>query len=842
MRRLLIALALIGLVVVVSPAELVRSAPTTTTGLFKVSVVKGEGPPIGCVGVACPSIERDIASFDTQPELADLGGASEIVTGSSTPSTGLSAPGGCGIVTGQLKCWGGNRFGQLGNESTTDSLTSLVTATDNGNPITGVTDISIASDTTCIVASGAVRCVGYKFGSETTDFRGSPAQFSKTWVTLLAGGATKVVATGTETCVVKTDETYWCTANGPTPTWTDSGITGVKDVDTCIAGKVSYCRPFGMMGNTWSRVENADNAEAVFYQANAICFYRIGELWCASQAGGGSLKARLIGVMPKPLAIINKAIGYTSTQMFILTKTGILTALTSMISCESCYTNSSGVISRLSAFSSSTSTQYNDIISINGFTNSLDYIPMTVSSDSRSLRTAVPISVKTESGEILSGANIRWNAPDAPGTISSGSNPNVTDNEGNARASVVSGPVSFTIQGGTVTSGASLQSAIITLLVPTSGSINVVVPDPPKLVERTVKVRMTDGSPIPSAQLTLRNSYLAFAYQFVGTNIATWGAQARDTKGYFPQTMCSWCYVPPPAYISGADGNFTFKTFDSRARSTGYDVDVLYDDGSLSQTVKHTFDSADETVTLPMMARIKTSLVDTNPATSGIEISLGSTGTADISVEALDSSSNAIANQPASVEEVCGGMASGGLWQPGLQLDNICRDVSTNTSSSLVTKSSSCNSTTTASTASDGKLKVTLCPKTSTRFRIRGKGAIPTISFCVVVAGAPCTDAAASAGQSTGSTPASTQPSTSVATPATSSGSATKSLKRGRSASLRALLRPAGGGKVTYRSTGGCRVVGSRLIAPSRSASCRLTLTQISKGKRTTKTVLIRVV
>ena len=835
MRRIILTLSLLSLFVAVDAVEPVVASPTTTSGLFKVSVVNGEGPPIGCVGANCPSIERDIASFETQPELPDLGTASEIITGSSTPSSGLSAPGGCGIVSGQLKCWGGNRFGQLGNETTTDSLTSLVTATDNGTPITNITDVSVAGDVTCIVVGGAVRCVGYKFGTEVTDFRGSPAQFSKTWVTLLATGATKVIAGTSETCVVKTDETYWCTNNGPTPNWVDSGITGVKDVDRCIAGKVSYCRPFGMMGSTWTKVENADNAEAVFYQANAICFYRIGELWCASQAGGGALKARLIGVMPKPLAIINKAIGVASVQMFIVTKTGILTALTSMISCESCYTNSSGVISRLSAFSASTSTVYNDIVSINGFTNSLDYIPMTVTTGSRSLRTAVPISVKTESGESLSAANVRWNAPDAPGTISSGSNPNVTDAEGAARASVVSGPVSFTIQGGTVASGASLQSAIVTTTVPTSGSITVVVPDPPKLVERKVKVRMTDGSPVPSATLILRNSYLAFAYQFAGTNIATWGAQARDTKGYFPQTMCSWCYVPPPAYISGADGNFTFKTFDTGARSSSYDVDVSYDDGSLAQRVNHSFGQTDDTVTLPMMARLKTSLVDTSPATPAIDIALGASGSTELTIEALDASSGVLSNQPASVEEVCSGMESGGLWQSGLQLDNLCRDVSTGIAGSTVTKSSSCSSTTTASTASDGKLKVILCPKTSTRYRIRGKGTVPTISFCIVVGGAPCTDASASPASSTGGTTVTTQPASTAAV------SSAKTLKKGRSAALRTLLQPAAGAKATYRSSGGCRVVGTRLVAPSRVATCRLVLTQVSKGKRSTKSLVIRV-
>lgn len=832
MRRLLICLSLVAYGVVLAPAASSRAEPTTTTALYKIALVTGEGPPVGCVNASCPSTERKIPAYSKQDDLPELGSASEIAVSAFTPAAGLTSSGGCGIIAGGLKCWGGNRFGQLGNESTDDSLSALVIATDNGTPISGVVDVGVSSDNTCIITTGGVlRCVGLSLGSETATLRGSPATFSKNWVTLLSSGAQKVIVGSTDVCVVTTVGKYSCATISPTPTWADSGLSDIKDVSyICAAGTTSYCKAGGERG-AWTKVENADNSEAVYYQANAICFYRLGALWCASQMGGLPYKARLIGVMPKPLAIINAALDPTyvmPTQMFILIKSGILTATASTVSCENCYTSSTGVISKLSAVDGSTSTKYNDITSINGFTNSIDYIPMTVKSDSRALRTAVPITVKTASGESLKSASIRWNAPDAPGTVSSGSNPITTDELGAARATVVSGPVSFTIQGGTTSSGATLQSSVVTTMVPLSGEILVTVPDPPAVVDRKVKVVMTDNTPVPSAQITLRNSYLAYAYQFSGTDVATWGAQAKDPKGYFGQPWCTWCYVPPPAYITGADGTITFKTFNTGATSSAYDVDVLYDDGSLSQTVKHTFGTTSDTVTLPVMSRTTATVTDADPSTSTIEVPVATNGSVEIPVAATDASNGAVLGLSASVEEVCKGMDSGGLWQSGLSLDNMCRDVSVSSVRALsVERSATCASATSATTGADGKATITLCPTKSTKYRIRGKGSVATLAFCVVVGGQPCGGAAA-------------QTQTTTAAPAGPTQLA-RSVRRGRTVALRTLIRPSNGSKFSYRSTGACRIRGAALVAPPKTTTCRLTLTQTIKSKRSTKTLVIRV-
>lgn len=54
----------------------------------------------------------------------------------------------------------------------------------------------------------------------------------------------------------------------------------------------------------------------------------------------------------------------------------------------------------------------------------------------------------------------------------------------------------------------------------------------------------------------------------------------------------------------------------------------------------------------------------------------------------------------------------------------------------------------------------------------------------------------------------------------------TKTLRKGASSSLTSLIRPSGKGKATWRATGGCRVSGTKLIAPTKAGKCTLTLSQ----------------
>lgn len=270
------------------PATSVDAAPAIKSGLHKVTVIQGKGAPIGCVAPSCPEIERKIAAFDTQIQFPELGTATEIATSGFPSVTGSMFTGGCAIVDAGLKCWGGNKYGQLGTETTTDSLTSLVVATESGIPLSGVSDVSTTGRTTCaIVSGGAAKCIGGGFGEERYQSDGMAlySKYGTTWITVMTSSARRIASiSAAEICIIKTDGTYWCAESSVTPSWVDSRLAGIVDGDSmCLAGTTSYCRASGMTAGAWTKVNNADNAEAVYYQANTICFYRLGALWCASQ-------------------------------------------------------------------------------------------------------------------------------------------------------------------------------------------------------------------------------------------------------------------------------------------------------------------------------------------------------------------------------------------------------------------------------------------------------------------------------------------------------------------------------------------------------------------------------
>lgn len=72
----------------------------------------------------------------------------------------------------------------------------------------------------------------------------------------------------------------------------------------------------------------------------------------------------------------------------------------------------------------------------------------------------------------------------------------------------------------------------------------------------------------------------------------------------------------------------------------------------------------------------------------------------------------------------------------------------------------------------------------------------------------------------------------------------TKSVKRGKSVSLVSLLRPIGKGKQTWSSSGGCTIKGKNLVAPKKTARCKVTLKQAKSGttKASSRSVTVRVV
>lgn len=896
-----------------SPASPVKAASTESSAIYKITAVESDAQPLGCV-VNCPTIKSNTPTFTVQNTIGTtVASASKIDTFNTSAwdqatNGQKSYEGGCAIVGSGLKCWGDNSRGQLGDETTTSSLTTPVTATEGGTALSNVTDLSTNGLTTCVVAGGTLKCVGSgnwegnyskrfqgyenistltnnnrsQINSNTqkleiynasntliytkTDTNWIPDTLvSKNWTTFtgLGSNVAKVqvgsgnngsstpticvlLTTGLAKCAVVTagttsspadiqtpgttiydcdagsagdgvyESTTYCGSAGgnfkqkdagqsgtltssATWTWADAGVTGAVDIampsdswgasSICFAGPTTICRTFsaGEFGAKTDPIEGGENSQAVYMTSGwgppGLCLYSNNTISCGAGTSGPTgtkmaTKVTAVAVMAKPMNIF---FGSNSTmqKLYFLLPTGILAADAWILTCSSCQSNSGSVVAPVTAFSASTSIDYTYAKSINGSTDSADYIPMTIISGDRKSRSSVAISVKTASGENLTGVSVRWTAPDAPGLLSSSASSTLaTDETGAARTTVTSGPVTFTLSvpstttstlaggtastkpAGSLSSGATLQAASMTVIVGDTGTINITVPDAPAIVSRKISVTLPDGTPVPNATVQLKNNYLTYAYTNSGSGTSTWSSRPRDTRGYLGQMNCAYCFVAPPKYATGADGSVTFSSFNPSSRSSAYDADIAYDDGELNQNVKKTFASTTETVQMPFMASIKVTLpdadpttpakeTDADPATPETDIKTDSTGGVTIVTDLVDEDKAPISGVTQSVETVNPGSScdQGGLVSSTDKVTSICANGGVSASSINkaamvramgVKTSAGCSSMMSTKTAANGKATLVVCPSTSTKYRIRGTGAIASKTICVRVNNVPC--------------------------------------------------------------------------------------------------------
>jgi len=156
--------ALVGGTAVVSGTTVASAKADTpvkklaaTPALYSIATIKQTAPPPGCVGSGCPQVEQSVPAYTAASGYTALVGAKKIDT--YTVNNGnSSSKGGCAVTAAsKLVCWGSNTYGQLGDATTKDSETTPVAA----YGIDTVTDVATNGFTTCVVTTaGELKCIG----------------------------------------------------------------------------------------------------------------------------------------------------------------------------------------------------------------------------------------------------------------------------------------------------------------------------------------------------------------------------------------------------------------------------------------------------------------------------------------------------------------------------------------------------------------------------------------------------------------------------------------------------------------------------------------------------------
>lgn len=820
-------------VLATQPSATSASSISDSPAVFKITAIEVDGLPAGCM-MSCQIPPTRVPGFTRQSNFQNsLSDASKVDVISGYFYNDYIDRRGCAIVAnGALRCWGTNDYGQLGDGTTNQSPQALTWAMDGGQRMLGVTDVSVSESTTCVVISERVKCVGFGFRNSGNY---PPKYFSTSWVEFNFSGIRKVIVgqnsvrTGINTssvpvCALTFSGEVKCSYLDNPDVIFDSGITAVTDLSLlgnsstgiflCVAGEESLCIEFSTGVFTKSTIfSGIDSSSAVYIprMLNVVCFYTGDALFCENFRLG-SVQLFPMGMMSRPLSIF-MAPGPYRTGMFVLLPDGVLNVEATRFTC-SCFNNSPPQISRVAAFTESTFNSFNLVNRAVAITNSPNVIPLVTETGNRSVRSLAPIRVMTASGVPLGNVKLKWTALDLPGALGSSVNTSITtDVDGNARSTLVTGPVTFELSGGTAPNGAVLQAASITLLVSPSGTTYVTVPDPPILIDRTVTVLNSDGSPLPGAQIAIRNQLIHFAFNISTAVASRWSSSAPDLSGNFGQMGCVYCFVQLPTYLTGSKGSVNFKSFAPTQRFSKFDASVTYDDGEMYMNVGANFSGVSTIIYMPFMSRIEIAAQDSDPTTSAIDIPLGMNGKIDIEFSVKDESNKPVKGFSATAESICGAMETGGLLPLGARVTSGCENSGFSSVGAGV-RASGCADSTRATTGTDGTATLTFCNTSSTKFRIKGAGAVASRTICVVVNHQKC-----------GS------PITQVSIAGKSAKASTKHLNRGSRALLAGLIKPAAGAKVTWSLSGGCVIKANALVTPMKPATCTLIMKQIVTTK-----------
>jgi hypothetical protein len=749
----------------IGSAQHVSSADVTTTSadaprLVEIAVQNIESYVPGCTN--CPRVATRTPVFSAVSDFAALAGARKIVTFGPPPNVYdySTSAGGCAIsATQSVLCWGANGAGQLGDGTTTSSQVPKVAV-----GIDSVTDLAASGGTTCAISGGDLFCVGLGPWSPSSKVSG-------TWIKLNAEPVLRVLM-GTHIsssargpiCVLTSAERFKCLrtvqseVNALDFVWVDASLGAVTDAassqmyypgqsNMCVlsngqivCGTVDNSGTFNIQKRISSGVKHT-RLYLFDWGYPAVCGWSSGLLSCGNFSYTPSApylppsELRVVGVVPEPLSIAYRDVD-SIRRVYIIHSSGVLFLNTGFLESSTyAFGSSDSIIAPVIRWKDSTPSTSKSFVAVSGPTNSASMISGTVRESSRTLLGSRNVTV-TSGGSPVIGSRVTWSTTDDPTVLqSSTSSTYTTDSAGQVRfPQMASGAVTFSVSGGRVESGAFLQTAVATVNVDSTSNIEVAIPIAPTITMRQALVRLPDGTPVPNAEIRLRNAFLTYGFSNTPSSRAAWSAQQPDATGYLSSVACAFCMVNPPTYLTDADGRSSIPTFAEAPRGAEFDATANYDDGVISQSSSATVLALETTFTFQFMQSIRIASADNIDVLPGKQTSIVGT--------LVDDLGQAIKGVRVEIQPVCNEAAFGGLWPQGAKVSSIgCSSglISGATKSNVSAFGDRCSNS--ALSDSSGKVAVRVCAKSSSLVRLSATGNLPSLTVCLRVKKMPCQSA-----------------------------------------------------------------------------------------------------